>query len=196
MDNRIDDLTAGLISRSQNINYVLIFAFTVLVLAALAKISNKDTIKIKDIEINFKIIQIVMAALTAAHLYAAYSFDAKVIEIVKTKPREQIVAAFEKLRDGPFFFQGLIPRISFTETKVGRVFKMDFSDPTTLLAIGAAVGAFVVMIRWRNLSAFERLRNLVGSATIVALNWLIGGEWAVHASCLSSPEICLQLFGR
>lgn len=182
------DLASSLISRAENINYILVTAFGLLIGTALIKLSHQTIITVKGVKIDISKIQLIMAALTIAHLYTAFSFHMKAKQIINEHPQEVTHSIFDELSDSKTtqpFFQGLLPRVVN-----GRVLVMSYQDPTTYLTVASAVFAFVVMSRWRLVSTLERLKSIIGSGVIVGCNWLIGTWWAVEASCLVRREIC------
>jgi hypothetical protein len=190
-----EDISSVVISRAGNICTV-IDASLILLLAAFAlRIMNKDEIKLPKIEVSVSLTYIpyIMLALTIAHLYTCYSFNVKVDDIISAGNAEAAEKAFQKLSDeGPFFFQGLMPRLTIVETRAGPIFNMNAKDPTTWLAYGAALGAFIVLIvvQWREAGAMRRVSAVLLSGFIVISNWWIGGGWAVHASCLQNIDRC------
>ncbi len=67
------------------------------------------------------------------------------------------------------------------------------ADPTTWVAHVGAIFAFAVLLNFRNLSWCLRALSAVYALVVVGANWLIGGGWAVYASCLEKPHVCQQL---
>jgi hypothetical protein len=191
-----NDVVTEISTNAQNINYVLVAGLGILLVAFLAKLARKEQIEIYKISLDVKKIPLIMLGFTLAHFYVGYVFNSAVRHTIAGPNIAYAVDAFDQLqRNGPLFFKGLVARLEFVRSPMGPVFIMKASDPTTLLAHAAAVGAFFVMIRWKGISAIRRFASIVMSGVIVGANWLIGGGWAVHASCLSRATECKQFLG-
>lgn len=192
MSNNIENVVAAVIKRADNINIVIIAGLTIIILSILVRISKGNEFSIKDISIDLRFLPLIILGITFAHLYTAYVFNSYVRELIYSDIDTSYVFG-ELRRDGPLFFAGLVARLQVLDGPFGPVFLMDHRDPTTILAHVAAIGAFFAMIRWKGRGWGGRFINLIASGVLVVANWLIGGGWAVHASCLNAPEVCVGL---
>ncbi|MDO9306760.1 MAG: hypothetical protein Q7T75_02670 [Mesorhizobium sp.] len=187
-------ISSTIMSRADNVNYVILAACSIVILAALAKLAGKAEISIKGISIKLSHLPVIMIFFTAAHFYTAYSLNTEIVQASLALNPEELRGIFETISDkGPLFFQGIMERLQIYQSALGPVFVMSWNDPSTILAHGAALGAFLVMISWTGLSPFQRLLSVCISTVIVTSNWLIGGSWAVHLSCLSDVEVCRKI---
>ena len=168
-------------------------ALTILIVTVLVRLSKGDEIEIYDVKINLRYLPLIIFGLTLAHLYTGLVFNLYVRELIFLNKLDTAVV-FESLRrDGPLFFAGLVARLEIVQGPFGPAFIMDPADPTTILAHVAAIGTFVAMLRWRNVTWRRRIVSGGISAALIISNWFIGGGWAVHASCLSDPGVCTGL---
>ncbi|TBY52966.1 hypothetical protein E0H46_38600 [Rhizobium leguminosarum bv. viciae] len=190
-----DQAAKIIIARAENINIVLATAGLFLLGVATAKLAGKDEVGIKDFKFHIRHTQIVVAAFTLAHIFTAISFERAVGEVLASFSDNDAATVFQALRTGgPLFFQGLISRLRFVAGPGGiPIFIMDIRDPTTILAHAMAIGAFCIMLRWKSVAWRWRVAGFVGSTLLVATNWLIGGRWAIYASCLSHASLCSGL---
>lgn len=180
--------------KAEWINSTIVSGLTILVASLLIRLTRKDIISVMEVELPVRWVNYLMLPITIAHLYFGINFNIWVRHIV-INDKDNAKGVFEALTGrGPLFFNGLVERLQIVEGPFGPIFLMDTSDPTTWLAHFAAIAAFIILIRWRGLTGFGRLRSVLFALMIVVVNWLIGGGWAVHASCLNRPDICRPLF--
>ena len=185
----------AILARAASISKVLEATVFIFLFAAIARATGADALNLQGVQIKPALIPIVAVALTAAHIYTAYLFSAKVKEILASQHDEMAKIAFQALNDkGPLFFRGVISRLEIkgTGSVLGmrwRSFRTPLSDPTTLLAHVAAAGVFVVMVWWgTKLEWFWQVLNAIFSLFIIATNWTVGASWMIAAYCLDDPE--------
>jgi hypothetical protein len=193
-----NDVSSVIINRADNINTVIVTSMLLLLASFLLRLMKKDEVEIPKVKVTVKLsyLPYIMIAMTVAHLYTSYSFNVKVDDVINGGSINDAQQSFKNLSDnGPLFFQGLMARLKIVEGPAGPIFAMDEKDPSTWLAYGAALGAFItlIMVRWSEGGTMRRTGTILLSGVIVISNWLIGGGWAVHASCLNNIDLCKHL---
>lgn len=148
----------------------------------LLKFTKKNTFSWAGVEFDMNRAWIVFIFLTVAHLYTTLLFHLSVVKFSKRSTESERQKVFARVTSsGGLFVRGLIPR---TE-RVGNVYRMNWSDPTTLASYLAALLIIVAIVPFDFSNRNSFFKYLLVALLIMVVNWFVGSRWAVTLSQLA-----------
>jgi hypothetical protein len=181
---------------------VFAFAATLGGAVVLARVWGVDQVSALGGDVPVGGVWILFLAITVAHWYLAITATASFDDVLEQEhnihdsiPKSELTAEvlYQEIRSqNTVFLRGLLAR---APTAGGRLWKMSWQDPTTLIFIALCLLDFVAIIPWRR--STEGLEWTTGSANVAALlimgvvlivvNWMAGSLWTTAVSELRLP---------
>jgi len=156
----------------------LILAGTIVLL----KLNNKTSFEWVDIEFNTHKAWLILSLFTLAHLYTTWLLIRAIIRFWTVSSEAECQATFAKVTSsGGLLVRGLIPR---TE-RVRNLYKMKWSDPTTIVSHLAALLLIPAIVPFDFSDQTQFYKYLGIAVAVMIINWLIGSSWAVALSQLT-----------
>ncbi len=143
---------------------------------------------------------VVFFAVTMIHYYLSIAATASFSEYLDSEhniSRNEVLTGeelYQEIRSqNTVFLRGLLAR---TPLPGGRLYRMSWRDPTTLVFIGLCLLDYIALLPWRNVNG--RLEWMTGTGYVVALftmgilllalNWAAASDWTIALSQLRLPE--------
>jgi hypothetical protein len=182
MAERISEqLQAAVVNNFTSIDRVLKFFLSLAGIICLLKFTNKLTLSVSGVEVPTKWAWVVFLFFTVAHAFTTWRFEQSTQKFLQSNRDNDGQKAFEKITSsgGPWV-RNLVPR-----RKRGNLYRMKWSDPSTLVSYSAAVVMAISVIQFDLNHPKIILGYSAVALVIVVINWLIGSRWAVTLSQLA-----------
>lgn len=176
------------------------FAATLGAAVVLARAFGIDHVGTLGVEAPLSYVWLPFLGLTTIHWYlgmtAIYSFQ-QVLEVEHDRNVSRDVLPgellFQEIRSqDTVFLRGLLAR---TPTPGGRLYRMSWHDPTTLIFVGLCLLGFVAILPWRSIggqlvwatNTRATAALIVMGILLMGLNWYVGSRWTVALSQVRLP---------
>jgi hypothetical protein len=125
-----------------------------------------------------------------ANIYVTCLLMSSLRSLYQSGDRGTCRALFHELTtSGGLFFRGLIPRTESHTALTGvRVYKMDWRDPTTWLALAAGVVLVLVVIPFSSMPRPVLFRYMLLGLSLLWINWKFAATWIILLSRLAIVE--------
>jgi hypothetical protein len=184
--------TKGLISAAEWLDSLFrdagLFAFAVIAL----RLIGSDELEFQGMKFRVRHYRVLAVILTLAHLFLAVVFVESCRRLVDSPALERRRAWQELTVAGPLLFRGMEPRLRTKDLPlpfIGRrkVYLIENADLAGWLSLILATLVGLSTADYRLCGWRARLLSLAPGALLAAVNWVIGGWWAVTASGLARP---------
>ena len=183
-------LMDGVVSNATYLSNFLIIFFLLSATVFLTKLFGGSEVDFRGVKIKTRYYGYLLMFVTIFHIYFSVVFRKSVGRAANSLNPKELEILYTKLTNGgPLLFNGFVARLQAVETPYGTAFLIDQSDPSSWMAHGAAIITFLSIVHIKNTSWLGRFWYVFIASCVVLSNWLLGGGWAVTASCLSDPEL-------
>jgi len=172
----------------------ILIAGTVMAVAVIgAKLFGVEDIDVGQLSLPIKYAWTLFCVATVAHVFEAVFFIRAIHQLWKEQQTtDQGNHVFNEIKlESNYFLRGMIPRAR-PRHPGGRIYVMDFADPSTWIAHGAVLALVIATLPWRlekGYFVWDGGLHLIPLALVLALaNWLAGSNWAVALSQLTVPK--------
>lgn len=186
---------------AKSVNRILVTGTVAAIVVLAARLFNGSA----DVEvwevgpIPLKAVWVVFAGGTLVHAFAGYFFRRAALELQRSSVDvSQKLAAYEDVvADGGHYVGVAVPRVP---VEGRRTVAMDLRDPSTWVAHGGALAVAGAVLpwwwddglQWPGLAQSLALAGI--GVLLVAVNWVIGGHWALALSTVGSPVVVSEPF--
>jgi len=190
MDDYKKAIIDGVVANAAYLSNFLVIFFLLSITVLLTKIFGGEEVDFRGVKIKTRYYGYLLLFVTIFHIYFSYIFRKSVYTATTSLGPKELEVLYTKLTNGgPILFNGFVARLQIVPTSYGTVFLMDQNDPTSWMVHGAAIVTFFSIVHIRNTSWPGRLWYFLIAICVVLSNWILGGGWAVTASCLSASEL-------
>lgn len=176
-----EQLQEAVVNNFSSIDWVLKFFLSLAGIICLLKFTNKLTLSVSGVEMPTKWAWTIFIFFTVAHAFTTWRFEQSSQKFSQSSSNIDRQKAFEKITSsgGPWV-RNLVPR-----RKRGNLYRMKWSDPSTVFSYSVAVVMAISIIQFDINHPKIILVYSAVALVIVVANWLIGSRWAVTLSHLA-----------
>lgn len=184
------------------IGRILVAGGALSLLAIAARLLGNAKVSALNVETPLRHVWVAFVLSTIAHLFWA-GFLAETLAQINRLAEGKAIGRrlFSTARTDHIMLRGLIPRSRPVGAR-GRTYAMSLRDPSSWLAQGLALAAFVAILPWKVDHGRPALDGSIGrvivlviiGVLIIAANWILGSTWIVMLSRLPEAEPEEEIF--